>query len=165
MASTFVVMIAFWHNELTRAEASRHIATARILLEYPRWRWNTKLDSAIQLLLDFARLAGLSLDDEMRMLLPDAEQSFPNPLCKESSLDLSIQAGMMSPASSEQPAQSDGSLIGQTSLPLSQPWMAPAFISSTVNNFAFNYCETQPFFGVWDMSSYPMNIETFTDVS
>jgi hypothetical protein len=70
MMSAFVIAIAYWHGELTCGEAARCMAMARLLLEYPRWRWGEDLNGAIRTINDISRLSDLCLREEMQALLP-----------------------------------------------------------------------------------------------
>lgn len=74
MMSAFVVIFAYWHGEMIQEEASRYVAMARLLLEYPRWRWGEKLDEAVRSLIDIGDLGGLQLIEHMRRLLPGASE-------------------------------------------------------------------------------------------
>ena len=87
MSSAFVVTLAYWHGELTHNEAARHIAMARLLLEYPRWRWGEKLNAATQILLDISGLADFDIYKLMLTLLPELSQSFLRSLCESSPAD------------------------------------------------------------------------------
>lgn len=76
MMSAFVIIFTYWHGEMVREEASRYIAMARLLLEYPRWRWGRRLDEAIYTLVDISRLSDFDLYDHTQMLLPGANEKF-----------------------------------------------------------------------------------------
>lgn len=78
MTSALVVAIAYWHGEMAHGEASRYMAMARLLLEYPRWRWGENLDEAIRTVDDISRLGGLRIGDKMRTLFPGISNTFPS---------------------------------------------------------------------------------------
>nr|POF13027.1 hypothetical protein CFP56_10175 [Quercus suber] len=80
MMSVFVIVFAYWHGELIHIEAARFLAIARLLLEYPRWKWGERLEEAIQTLLDISKLSNFDLDNQMRALLPGVDDLFPRPL-------------------------------------------------------------------------------------
>lgn len=70
MLSIFVVVFAYWHGELLHDEASRYMATARLLLEYPRWRWGEDINEAVQTLYDMTGFAGFTVRKHLQSLLP-----------------------------------------------------------------------------------------------
>lgn len=76
MLSAFVVIFAYWHGEMVHAEASRFMAMARLLLEYPRWRWGEKLHEAVQTIFDISGLAEFNLHKHMQALLPGSSEEF-----------------------------------------------------------------------------------------
>nr|POF26035.1 hypothetical protein CFP56_22183 [Quercus suber] len=80
MMSVFVIAFAYWHGELIHTEAARYMAIARLLLEYPRWKWGEKLNEAIQTLIDISHFSDFILEDHMRALLPEVNERFPRPL-------------------------------------------------------------------------------------
>lgn len=65
---------------MVHEEAFRYIAIARLLLEYPHWRWGEKLDEALQTLVDISKLSDFKLYDHTQMLLPGADEQFLCPL-------------------------------------------------------------------------------------
>ena len=80
MLSAFIVFFAYWHGETVHEEASRFLAMARVLLEYPRWRWGEKLNEAIRTLTDLSRLSDFKLDEHMESLLPGVTKQIPHSL-------------------------------------------------------------------------------------
>lgn len=87
MTSAFVVAIAYWHGEMAHGEASRYMAMARLLLEYPRWRWGENLE-AIRTIDDISRLGDLRIGKKMRTLLPRIGDIFPSLSGGESLTDI-----------------------------------------------------------------------------
>lgn len=81
MLSAFMVIFAYWHGELLHDEASRYVAMARLLLEYPRWRWGEALDEAIQTLFDISSFANFCTYEHMQTLLPGQSEDFLRSLC------------------------------------------------------------------------------------
>ncbi|KAF7191008.1 hypothetical protein HII31_07632 [Pseudocercospora fuligena] len=70
MTSAFVIVFAHCHGELVHGEAARYVAMARLLLEYPRWRWADNIEQAVQTLTDIADMQEFPLEEEMERLLP-----------------------------------------------------------------------------------------------
>jgi hypothetical protein len=81
MLSTFVVIFAYWHGELLHDEASRYMAMARLLLEYPRWRWGEALNEAVHTLYDISGFANFSIYEHLQRLLPGQSEHFLRSLC------------------------------------------------------------------------------------
>lgn len=81
MVSIFVVIFAYWHGELLHDEASRYMAMARLLLEYPRWRWGEALNEAVQTIFDISGFADFSIYKHLQMLLPGQNEHFLRSLC------------------------------------------------------------------------------------
>jgi len=84
--STFVVIFAYWHGELLHDEASRYVAMARLLLEYPRWRWGEALNEVVETLFDISGFADFSVHKHMQMLLPDQSEDYLRSLCERTPL-------------------------------------------------------------------------------
>lgn len=84
MASAMVIVLAYEYGEMPHDEAARYLAIARLLLEYPRWRWGEKLNRAIPTLLDFSRLLGFDIYKPMLSLLPGLNENFLRSLCDQS---------------------------------------------------------------------------------
>lgn len=76
----FIVILAYWRGEVAFDEASRHLAVARLCLEYPRSKWGNKLREAILVITDISHVAGFRLHEHMQALLPAKKPDFPLPM-------------------------------------------------------------------------------------
>lgn len=145
MMSAYVIVFAYWHGEMMHEEASRYIAMARLLLEYPRWRWGEKLDEALQTLADISRLSDFKIYDHTQALLPGADEQF---LRRAEGLHL-VSAELFTATSI--------STINQTqahddTLPELLPWHGLFDIVPVDTAFGLdtNVLQNQALFGLWE---------------
>lgn len=82
MMSLFVIVFAYWHGELLHDEASRYMAMARLLLEYPRWRWGEDINEAVQTLFDISGFANFDVRKHLQNLLPGQNELYVAMLCE-----------------------------------------------------------------------------------
>lgn len=149
MTSAFVVMVAFWQNEITHSEATRYIAMARLLLDYPRWRWTTKLDPAVQILLDFARLEHFNLDDAMRNLLPQAYGLRAQPSHVQTPSNFAPQAGILANTASDHAIEPVHIAADEGGLYRSVSSLDASSTSCIANDVPFGFCDPQSLNGFW----------------
>lgn len=114
--SAFVIVFAYWHGEMLQEEASRYVATARLLLEYPRWRWGKRLDEAVGSLIDIGDLGGLDLNEHLQRLLPGAsEQALSRLLTRFPAYDTTCEVPALQTVSSYVPVSFGSKLCPEVS--------------------------------------------------
>ncbi|KEF52345.1 uncharacterized protein A1O9_11585 [Exophiala aquamarina CBS 119918] len=147
MLSTFVVIFAYWHGELVHDEASRYMAMARLLLEYPRWRWGEALNEAVVTLYDISGLANFSIYQHLQGLLPGQSEHFLRSLCDR------MPKAEPDGFDTDQPEYADDALFGAAFWPTVNafPWSHdfPGFDISTI--------EDQTDFGLAESMEYHLN--------
>lgn len=144
MSSAFVIIFAYSHGEILHGEASRYIAMARLLLEYPRWRWGEKLDRAVQTLVDISGLAEFSISQHMKTLLPGMNEQFLRHLCDP--LQSSAQNGF---AADQQHAETLDHALSAAAATF-WPTMHDSIASGGLAGFNISTIEEQTLFGLWD---------------
>lgn len=80
MLCVLLLILAYWRGEIAHDEASRHLAIARLSLEYPRAKWGDKLNEALQVITDVSHIANFRLQEHMGILLPTENPNFPFPM-------------------------------------------------------------------------------------
>lgn len=147
MLATFVVIFAYWHAELVHDEASRYVAMARLLLEYPRWRWGGALDEAVQTLFDVSGFANFSIYKHLQALLPGQSEHFLRSLCD--------RTPMPEPEYSDtgQPGSADNAFYGVSFWPTMNafPW------SNDFLGFDVSTIEDQGLLGLAENSDYTLD--------
>lgn len=154
MLSAFVIIFAYWHGEILHSEASRYMAMARLLLEYPRWRWGSdKLSDAMQTLVDVASLADFPLLEHMQSLLPGVDEHFLRPLCDPG--ETTIESGL---------ARDPTGLHFETFFsPESWPTMYDSVSSDSLSGSNISTIEDQTLFGLWGNIEFPLDSGPWTD--
>ncbi|KUL82855.1 hypothetical protein ZTR_09208 [Talaromyces verruculosus] len=74
--SIFVIMYAFWHNEVSNDEAARSCACAILLLEFHRTRWAKNVEPIQATVRSLAALSDLRLHDPMESLLRPGNEAY-----------------------------------------------------------------------------------------
>lgn len=157
MMSTFVIIIAYWHGEMAHGEASRYIAMARLLLEYPRWRWAAKLDSPIQTLCDVSRLGEFNLEEHMRLLLPGLDESLLRPPAAKyvDAVEKSDAAPKGPPPTSLEPFGSAGD---ETYRLQNEPFFASGFMSGMLDYGIMDDSRDPSMYSLFETMEYPVEI-------
>lgn len=100
MASGFVVIFAFSHDEITVTEASRYMAMVGLLLDHLRCRWGNGLDNAVRSVTDMCHLTGVRLTESMKYLNLEISGGVPQ-AAAPSQMDLGRKDSRISPDSDE----------------------------------------------------------------
>lgn len=145
MASAFVIIFAYWHGEILHSEASRYMAMARLLLEYPRWRWGEKLDKAVQTLVDISGLADFSIYQHMNTVLPGLNEQFLRHICSP----------LPSPVENDYATDHTDMPDHALSATASWPTMHDSIVSGGLAGFNFSTIEEQTLFGLWESIEFP----------
>ncbi|KIW21508.1 hypothetical protein PV08_02088 [Exophiala spinifera] len=134
ISAAFMLIFAYWHAELVHDEASRYVAMARLLLEYPRSRWGEALDEAIRALSDISGFANFSIYKHMQALLPVQSESLLRSLCEGAPISDSYYPD------TAQPDSVDAVGLGLSSWPTTTafPWSDDDFLG-----FDFSSIEDQ----------------------
>lgn len=145
--SAFVIVFTYWHGEMIQEEASRYMAMARLLLEYPRWRWGEKLNEALKTLVDISSFCDFKLYEQMEKLLPGAGEKFLGspPNFQE------VEAG-----SSEaiHDLNADQILADHEALSASELW--PNVFDAIPSDDLFGFVQDQTLFGLLEPTEFPV---------
>ena len=76
MLCVLIIILAYLRGELAFEDASKHLAIARLSLEYLRARWGNKLREALVVIEDVSNIVGLRLNERMRFLRYDPSMYF-----------------------------------------------------------------------------------------
>lgn len=142
--AAFVIVLAYCYSELNEDETSRYLTIARLLLEYPRWRWGNGIHESIRTVVNICTLTGLNLRSHAKVLIPEASAEFLFTL-------------QDSTAYREAPQSAEASEVHcETSLIPSK--FDPLDTLSTTDNSTFDpfLPFEQPIFSFWDFIECPV---------
>lgn len=147
MISAFVIVIAYWHGEMIHEEASRYMAMARLLLEYPRWRWGENLNEASKTLVEISNLCDFKLRDQMETLLPGAAGKFLSSSACQPQFETAPLEATNGFAAHPQAMYND---------PQSGQEVWPAFFDTVPSNDLFGFVQDQTLFGLLEPNEFPV---------
>lgn len=144
MMSVFVIVLAHAHGELSFEETSRYMAMARLLLEYPRWRWGERLDEAVNTVVEMANLGEINMIQDMKALMPDVEVQKLHPLQE-------VQGGLAISSLGEAGITGDGaSTFPGDPYPAHWPTSFDFTLFGDQPGVDVDTIEDQTLFGLWD---------------
>lgn len=121
---------------------------ARLLIEYPRWRWGDKLNDAVRTLEDISRLCDVQMYESIQRIVPGAtEDVLSSPYVQQQS---SVEAGK---SSNEAPKHTDA-------FGASTDW----YNTIGSSDYFFGSLQDQSLFDPWDPLEFPIELSSFMDL-